>query len=556
VAQANRGAGKPSPEKREIRRLEEELVAAKEYVRSALEDQETINEELRSANEEVLSSNEELQTANEELETAKEELQSANEELTTLNEELQNRNQELSQTANDLRNVLSSAYNGIVLVDRSLRIRFFTGEAESVLKLIPPSVGNLITNIKPALVVPDLGKLILEVIESAVTRELDVASSEGKWYTVRIRPYLTADNKVEGVVIVLRDVTESVHAQQALALSEERFRTLVEGVKDYAILMLDPEGKIVSANTGAERVLGYPPEDLVGKGLSAFLVGGHEEEARQELAIAVSKGRFESEASRVRKDGSQFWASVITIPLRDAGGNVTGFSTVVRDISERRITEDREIMMRLRAQDEERQRISHDLHDTAGPGLAALVMNLARVQKLGGDLNGRKRTALRESVALAKQCAQEIRTVSYELHPPLLDESGLEAALRWYTEGLSKLTGIETKLDFLPLGHGRLPKELEVGMFRIVQGALVNVQRHSRSRTASVSVSLDGDRLRLRVQDHGRGIAQGVREGLGIKSMRQRTLLLGGQFAINSDGNGTTVEAVLPAPSGGKSGAP
>lgn len=553
-----RAAAKLSPERREIRRLEEELAAAKEYLRSSLEDQETINEELRSANEEVLSSNEELQTANEELETAKEELQSANEELTTLNEELQNRNQELSQTANDLRNVLGSAYSGIVLVDRSLRIRFFTPEAESVLKLIPADVGRLVADIRPALDIPDLGTMMTEVIEGAAAKELNVTSAQGEWYTVRIRPYLTAENKVEGAVIVLTDVTDSVRAQQALAMSEERFRTLVEGVRDYAILLLDPEGKVVSANPDAERVLGYTPEEMVGKHYSDFHVGGHEEEPNKELALAASRGRFEAEASRVRKDGSQFWASVITIPLRDTRGNVTGFSKVVRDISDRRRAEElaRELSMRLlRAQDEEREKISHDLHDTAGPGLAALVMNLARVQKSGGELDEQARLALRESVALAKQCALEIRTVSYQLHPPLLEESGLEAALRWYTEGLSKLSGIKVKLD-LPPNLGRLPKELEVGVFRIIQGALSNVQRHARTSTARVSLALDNGRLKLQVKDRGKGMNHSTREGLGIKSMRERVLLLGGQFAITSEGDGVTVDAILPAPGRHESKAP
>jgi signal transduction histidine kinase len=181
-------------------------------------------------------------------------------------------------------------------------------------------------------------------------------------------------------------------------------------------------------------------------------------------------------------------------------------------------------------------------------------MNLARVQKSAGDLSEPARVALRESVALAKQCAQEIRTVSYELHPPLLDESGLEAALRWYTDGLSKLTGMKIKLNFnVPLELGRLTKDLEVGLFRIIQEALNNAQHHSGSRTASVSLALDGDRLKVQVKDEGKGMAQGVPEGLGIRSMRERVLLLGGQFAITSEGTGMSVEAILPVLADAKS---
>lgn len=540
---------KLSPEQVEIRRLGQELAAARDSLRGSLEDQEAVNEELRSATEETLSSNEELQTTNEELETAKEELQSTNEELTTLNEELQNRNQELQQSASDLKNVLSSAFSSVVVVDRSLRIRFFTPQAENVLRLIGGDIGRPLSDIKPALDIPDLMSSIEEVVQQGVRKDLHIAGGPDGWYSVRLQPYLAADQEAEGAVLVLTDVTALIRAQQDLLHSEEQYRSLVESVREYAIMMLDPEGKVVSVNPATERVLGYSPGEMAGKAYVEFQPA-HEEEFRQELIVASSEGRYEAEAMRTRKDGTQFWANIVTVPLRDEDGKVKGYSRVIRDVSERHQSDEltRQLSKRLLlAQDEERERISLGLHDTAGPGLAALVMNLSRVQKSTGSLSQEARTALRESVTLAKQCAQELRTVSYQLHPPLLEESGLKSALRWYIQGISKFSGIRIKLDF-PHGLKRLPKEMEVGIFRIVQEAVSNVERHSGGSTASVSLVMADGRLRVQVKDHGKGAGEKLREGLGIRSMRERVQLLGGQLAMSADGGGMTVEATLPMP--------
>jgi two-component system, chemotaxis family, CheB/CheR fusion protein len=186
--------------------LKEELEATREYLQSIIEEQRTTNEELRSANEEIQSSNEELQSINEELETAKEELQSTNEELTTVNEELQNRNDELTKVNNDLNNLLSGVSIPIVMLGNDLRVRRFTPLAERVMNLIGTDVGRPITDIKPNLRLPELKQIISHVIDSLEIHESEVQDNSGKWYSMRIRPYRTADNKIDGVVIVFLDV--------------------------------------------------------------------------------------------------------------------------------------------------------------------------------------------------------------------------------------------------------------------------------------------------------------------------------------------------------------
>src|SRR5205814_6341629 len=172
-----------------------------EYLQSIIQDLEAANEELQSANEEILSSNEELQSTNEELDTAKEELQSTNEELNTLNEELHGRNEELSRINSDLMNLLNGVQMAIVIVAGDLRIRRFTPMAERVLNLIPGDIGRPITDIKANVKTPDLKQAVQRVIDSLEIQEFRVEDHDGRWYSMRIRPYRTIDNKIDGVVI-------------------------------------------------------------------------------------------------------------------------------------------------------------------------------------------------------------------------------------------------------------------------------------------------------------------------------------------------------------------
>jgi len=191
-----------------MNRLRRELEATREYLQSIIEEQEAMNEELRSANEEIQSSNEELQSTNEELETAKEELQSSNEELTTLNEELENRNQELAVLNNDLVNLLASIEIPIVMLDGGLRLRRFNPAAQRLLNFIPSDLGRSINDINTKLHVDNLEALIREVIETLEVREVEVKDRAGRWQSLRIRPYKTTDNKIDGAVLALVSLDE------------------------------------------------------------------------------------------------------------------------------------------------------------------------------------------------------------------------------------------------------------------------------------------------------------------------------------------------------------
>jgi two-component system, chemotaxis family, CheB/CheR fusion protein len=192
---------------RRIARLEQELAATKEYLQSVIESQEATNEELQSANEEILSSNEELQSTNEELETAKEELQSTNEELSTVNDELRNRNAEITQINSDLNTLLAVSGIGMVMLNNDLTIRRFTLSAQRLFGLIPADVGRPFRNIKPSIDIPDIGPIIDKVVTELSIAERDVQDRTGAWFKLRVSPYRSLDNRVEGVVITVLDVS-------------------------------------------------------------------------------------------------------------------------------------------------------------------------------------------------------------------------------------------------------------------------------------------------------------------------------------------------------------
>lgn len=331
---------------------------------------------------------------------------------------------------------------------------------------------------------------------------------------------------------------------------EQYFRLLTDAVKDYAIFMLDPHGKVTSWNHGAERMKGYRAAEIIGKHFSCFYP---EEDVRagkpqRELAITAREGTYEEEGWRLRKDGSRFWANVVITALRDHRGALVGFAKITRDITERMRADEaqRELSVKLmRMQDEERRKISRELHDITGPVMSSVLMNLAVVERDTAVLSEQSRAALREAEALARRCTSDIRTMSYLLHPPLLTEVGLAAAVQWFLDGFSQHTGIDTHLE-APADLGRLPDETEISLFRVVQECLTNIHKHAHSRTATVRMQIANEKLTLEVIDQGKGFAHEFAEGFGIKGMRERLYELGGSLKIASTAAGTTVRATLP----------
>jgi signal transduction histidine kinase len=207
----------------------------------------------------------------------------------------------------------------------------------------------------------------------------------------------------------------------------------------------------------------------------------------------------------------------------------------------------------LRLQDEERRQIARELHDSVGQILAALGMNIAKVQHESDKLSNEAARAVSENASMVDELSREIRTMSHLLHPPMLDEIGLSSALRWYVDGFSERSEIKVNLDF-PEGLGRLSSEMELTIFRMIQECLTNVHRHSGSTSAAIRVWERDHRVRIEVQDHGKGIPpekqadlnSSGRAGVGFRGMRERLRKLDGTLEIRSDAMGTTVIASLP----------
>jgi two-component system CheB/CheR fusion protein len=271
IDRPSQGTGKRrsvvGPKKRsELEELQRELAATRETLQTIIEEQEVTNEELRSANEEVLSSNEELQSTNEELETAKEELQSTNEELITLNDELESRNGELERVNNDLYNLLGSVNIPLLILDPKLCIRRFTSLAEKLFKLIPSDIGRPVTDINLPLCIPSLDELVKDVVDSLTPKDIELQDHQGNWWSVRIRPYKTADQKIDGAVVAMVDFNEIKLSMQRMVQARDLAENIVNTVRE-ALLVLDHKLQVSSANRSFYRMFMVTPGDTLGKSI-------------------------------------------------------------------------------------------------------------------------------------------------------------------------------------------------------------------------------------------------------------------------------------------------
>jgi signal transduction histidine kinase len=206
----------------------------------------------------------------------------------------------------------------------------------------------------------------------------------------------------------------------------------------------------------------------------------------------------------------------------------------------------------MQLRDEERRRLARDLHDSVGQLLAAISMNIAGVQSQSHKLDSAGAKAVAENAALVKQITDEIRTISYLLHPPLLDEAGLATALQCYVDGFSQRSKIKITME-ISTGFGRLPSEMEIAIFRTVQECLTNIHRHSGSSSAAIRIRQEGGQVLVTVRDTGKGIPLELLPhintdggGVGFRGMRERLRLLGGSLKIDSTGSGTLVTMTLP----------
>jgi PAS domain S-box-containing protein len=349
--------------------------------------------------------------------------------------------------------------------------------------------------------------------------------------------------------------------EEALEESEEKYRTIVEGQTELISRFL-PDTALTFVNGAYCRYFRTTPERVLGQTALWIFPECQREQARLRIASLRTNQRaagFQHEVSIA--EGERRWLEWTDQTITGQHGEVIEIQSIGRDITKQKQVEMtlRQLSGRLlQLQDEERRRIARELHDSTAQSLAGLSMNLAVIEMESEALSDEARKALRESLALAKHSTRELRTLSYLLHPPLLDESGLISAVRWYVDGFSQRSGVRVDLD-LPTESCRFLREVETALFRIMQECLSNIHKHSGSPIASVRLAYDESRVVMDIRDHGKGMptaapgAKGDRTsplGVGLMGMRERVGQLHGRLEIQAGSWGTAVTVALPLDGG------
>ncbi len=374
------------------------------------------------------------------------------------------------------------------------------------------------------------------------------------------------DGRLEKIAGVGIDITERKRieeassrkeAERALRESEERYRLVLESVKDYAIFTLDPEGYITSWNPGAEKIKGYTKDEILGQHFSLFYPPEDTQRnvPQQALARAIAEGRMEMEGWRIRKGGQRFWASVVITPMLDSNGRLRGFCKVVRDMSRRKLMEAEMAELQRRLMDgreAERLQLARELHDGPVQDLYGISFRFKAFYEAfpeGGDKEAAQ--AIQDGI---HRVTRTLRQITSELRPPTLAPLGLEKAIRSHAEVFREtFPNLEIVLDLEPDGQ-KLPMMTRLALFRIYQNALANVLRHSHASQVKIRLALELDQVLLEVQDNGEGFSvparwiEMAREGrLGLAGAAERAQAIGGRFTVESTpGKGSCVRVVVP----------
>jgi PAS domain S-box-containing protein len=393
--------------------------------------------------------------------------------------------------------------------------------------------------------------------------------------SLTVSPVRDLSGRIVGASKIARDVTQIRQIEQALRDSEQRMRFCLEAA-NIGTWEWDIESGNVRWSENMERIHGQLPGSFGGN-IEASLQGIHDGD-RPRVTDAVQQalegnGKYHVEYRLVRADGSFGWIEAHGQVIYDSSNRPKSMMGVCRDISERKSSEKalwdaheqletrvkertseldhaqerlRVLSARLlQMQDDERRRIARELHDTAGQILVALNLNLVPVEEELRKANSRLVGPIGESLHLIDELSKDLRTMSHLLHPPLLDEAGLQSAVRWYVEGFAERSKIKVDLRLDP-GLGRLPAELETAMFRIVQECLTNIHRHSGSSFASIVITRDARVVTIEIRDRGKGMAKPIRAGVGLQGMGERVRQLEGHLEIESGSGGTRVTAIFP----------
>ncbi|HVK40829.1 MAG TPA: PAS domain-containing protein [Candidatus Kapabacteria bacterium] len=497
-------------------------------------------------------------------------LQSVNEELGTVNLQLQQKLAEIERINSDLSNLLSSTDIATIFLDRNLAVKRFTPAVRRLLNVNPSDIGRPIGDLTRRFSDPGLIDDLRSVLDRLAPSEVEVRTDDDRWYLRRALPYRTDDDRIDGLVITFVDITERRSALVALAISENRYRMLVDSTADFAIFMTDVDGRITTWNTGAERITGFAEREAIGRPISIIFTAEDVAtgEDVKELARARDNGRSLDERWHQRKDGTRFWGSGVVTAVHDVDGGVHGFAKVMRDQTERRrmeselkqLNETLEQMVQERtsalralsselllAEERERRELAGDLHDTIGQTLALAAMRLKQLSPASDD------SARRDLLALIDQANEAVRSVTMQLSPPILYQIGLVPALEWLAEEIERRYSLTVVLEARAVPT-QIDDRVRFILFRSARELLINVAKHAGVTDARVRIGSIDESIVLEVEDSGSGFevtGQSLSrrgEGFGLFSLRERLGYIGGEVIIRSTpGIGTAVVLRAPA---------
>jgi len=568
-----------------LSQLEQELQHSREQLATVIEQYETSVEELKASNEELQAINEELRSTTEELESSKEELQSVNEELTTANAEMQARIEDTAKANDDLHNIIASSEIATVFVDKEIRVKRFTPSATAIFNLIDSDLGRSLFDITHSLRYPTLADDVRQSFQSLKLTEREIQSEAGRWYLMRLLPYRTSDDHIDGAVITLIDVTDRHMAEEAARVGEQRLRLVAQSTKDYAIIIQNDAGKIVSWNAGAERIFGYTEEEVAGLNIELIYEPNDRQAlvAARERDIAARDGRADDERWHRTKSGRRIYCSGVVTPITD--GSFSGYAKIARDLTERKLREEasREALIREQAareqalsssqlKDEFIAVLSHELkHPLNLIGVKAeMLPRLPETRDIAAvrDAAWWIRQAVRTQAQIIDDLQDwtRIQTGKLALALSRVDLAALLSSIADTCEHDAHARGVtlKTELPAEPAVALADPVRCEQIVWNLLSNAFKFTGRNGR---IDLRLTHEDRMLRIDVVDNGEGIdpaalptifdmfRQATRDrskgglGIGLALVRQLAELHGGRVGARSEGHGlgTTVSVWLPA---------
>ncbi len=588
-----RGDGLPAAGDDRMQAMEEELEKTRGRLQTTIEESNAQQEELKAANEELQSINEEYKSTLEELETSQEELQSVNEELKTVNEELKEKVEALSRANDDLKNLMAATEVATLFLDRDARIRRYTEPLVGIFNIMPADEGRPLSHVTHQLLYDDLGADAERVLESLVPLEREVRDRDGRDYLLRIAPYRTTEDRIKGIVLTFVDITRVKEAEEELRRTQERYALLIRSVKEYAIFMIDVDGRIKTWNAGAGHLFGYSDEQVLGEPFGMIFTKDDRSSAvpEHEMETAARDGHAIDERWHLRKDGERFWGSGTLTALHDQNGELLGFAKVLRDNTHRReaaialekskerlrelneelemrveerTSELREAHDRVRslasdlvkAEQRERHRMAYVLHDDLQQRLYAIQMRTSFLRRAAESNEPEQLMEHLSSVEeWLESTVEQARNLAVDLSPPILKNEGLTEAVGWLATQMKERHGLDVHVK----AEGSFYMEdegMRALLFQIVRELLFNVVKHADIDRATVELMPGEGELVIRVEDEGSGYnpEETVQEvesedGFGLFHVRDRLNFVGGRLEIDSaPGRGTSAVVYAPFP--------